>query len=187
MKKIIISFILVIALIVSTYYIFMGFCGYKLNIHFFDSDKSDSILITYEDKVILIDTAFEEYSDNIIDYLESKNIEIIDCLIITHFDKDHVGGASKIIDNFEVLSVYQPGYIKESEYYNKYKESLDRKNITPIAINGDIVTIDFDDLYFKIYGTNIIYLDDTSNNSSLITSLTYNDTSYLLVILKTKE
>ena len=179
MKKILIAFVCVIALIVSTYYIFIHFSEYKLNIYFFESGKSDSILITYEDKVILIDTALEEYSDEIIRYLKSKNIELIDCLIITHFDKDHVGGASKIIDNFEVLSVYQPSYNKESEYYNKYKESLDKKNITPIKLDGDVVTINFDDFSLELYGSSIVYLSDTSNNSSIITSLKYKDNSFL--------
>lgn len=175
MKKIVI--ILTFIFIITIISIFL-FTKKPLKIYFFDVEKSDSILITYKDKNILIDTSLEEYSDKIIKYLKDKNIKTIDYLIITHFDKDHVGGASLIIDNFEIKNIIQSNYIKQSEYYNKYMESIIKKDIVPIVINNEY-SFELEELNFKIYGSNIIYEDDTSNNSSLVLSLNYKNNNFL--------
>ena len=176
MKKIII----LLTLIIVTFIVILLFIlnNKPLKILFFDSGKSDSILITYKDKVILIDTAQENYSNEIINYLNKKNIKTIDYLIITHFDKDHVGGASKIIDNFDIKNIYQSNYIKDSDYYNNYIKSLNNKNIKPKTIENKY-EFKVEDLEFTIYGTDKIYEDDSSNNSSLITLLKYKNNSFI--------
>lgn len=176
MKKTII--ILAIIIFICVFPLFFIIKDKPLKILLFNSGKSDSILITYKDKVILIDTALESYSNEIINYLNNKKIKKIDYLIITHFDKDHVGGASKIIDNFDIKNVYQSNYIKTSEYYDNYINSLNKKGIKPITIENNY-TFKLDDLNLTIYGTNIVYDSDTSNNSSLVTLLKYKSNSFL--------
>lgn len=176
MKRIIISLTLI--LVVSLIIIFLITNKKELNIRFFSLDKSDSILITYKDKVVLIDTSLDIYSDKIINYLNQNNIKTIDYLIITHFDKDHVGGASKIIDNFDIKNAYQNSYIKDSEYYNNYINSLNKKSIKPKIIDNKY-SFKLLDLDFIIYGTDKIYEDDTSNNSSLVISLKYKNNKFL--------
>ena len=176
MKKIIV--ILTLIIVISIVSILLLLKSKPLNIYFFSVDKSDSILITYNDKVILIDTSLNSYSDKIINYLNKKNIKTIDYLIITHFDKDHVGGASKIIDNFDIKNVYQSSYIKNSDYYLNYINSLNKKGINPNIIENNY-SFNIEDLEFIIYGTNKIYENDTSNNSSLVVSLKYKNNSFL--------
>ena len=45
--------------------------------------------------------------------IRARGIERLDLLIITHFDKDHVGGADKILENIEVARVLEPGASEE--------------------------------------------------------------------------
>ena len=69
--------------------------------------KSDFILIECEGKFIVIDTGFYENSTVINDYLNYKGIEEIEYLILTHNDKDHIGGAPTILDNFKIKNLIQ--------------------------------------------------------------------------------
>ena len=92
----------------------------NINIYVFDSGKADAIIISKNNKYMMIDTGEESNVDSILSYFEKNNIKKLDYLIITHFDKDHVGGASKIIDNIEIGRVLSSNVPKESVYYNNY-------------------------------------------------------------------
>lgn len=183
MKKIIIIAIFVLILIV---FAILGFVLSKnnsksdLKIHFFDAGKADAILISYNDNIIMIDTGEDDLADEIASYLKNDVHNKIDYLIITHFDKDHVGSASKLIDEFDIGCVFQSNYPKESVYYSNYLNSLNNKNIVPETIVND-KELTIDDLTIKINGPKIIYDNNESNNSSLITSLIYKDNSFLFM------
>mgnify|MGYP002620494496 CR=1 FL=1 len=151
---------------------------YSFKIYFFNAGKADAILISNNDHYIMIDTGKEELSDEILTYFRTNNITKLDYLIITHFDKDHVGSASTVIDNIEIGNVLQSNVPKESEYYNNYITSLANKNITPITVSGDY-EISIDDMNIVVNGPTEIFEKDESNNSSLITSVIYKNNSFL--------
>lgn len=153
---------------------------YDLKIHFFDAGKADAILISYNDKIMLIDTGEDDLADDISSYLKNGGHNKIDYMIITHFDKDHVGSASKLIDEFDIGYVFQSNYPKESVYYSNYLNSLNSKNIVPETVVDDKEIV-INDLSIRINGPKIIYEKNESNNSSLITSLTYKNNSFLFM------
>lgn len=153
---------------------------YDFKVYFFNAGKADAILISKNNKYMMIDTGEESLSDDILKYLRSNNITKLEYLIITHFDKDHVGSASSIIDNIEIGEVLQSNSPKESEYYTNYLNSLSAKNIIPTTVLGDY-EITLSDLTINVNGPTTIYDSSASNNSSLIVSITYNDTSFLFM------
>lgn len=183
MKKVLIIVIFVIVLIG---FISLGMIlsknnkNYNFKIHFFAAGKADAILINYNNKYIMIDTGEQSLSDEILKYFKNNNIDKLDYLIITHFDKDHVGSASKIIDELDIDNVFQSNYPKDSEYYTNYLNSLSKKNITPETIVND-KEFSVDELNIKIYGPKKVYDKNESNNSSLITSIVYNNNSFLFM------
>ena len=150
MKKII-AVLLVIIFILIIIYLFKNNKEYEFNIHFFNAGKADAIIIKNNDKYIMIDTAEESFSDEILKYFKKNNISKIDYLIITHFDKDHVGGASKIIDKIEIQNVLQSNYPKNSEVYKKYVKSLEKKSINPMTINNNF-SFDLGDMKVVVNG-----------------------------------
>ncbi len=152
----------------------------KLKIYFFNAGKADAILISKDNKYMMIDTGEEDLSNTILTYFKNNNIKRLEYLIITHFDKDHVGSASSIIDNIEIGNIYQSNYPKESEYYTNYLNSLNNKNITPITVSNDL-EISLSDLKININGPDIIYDSNESNNSSLIVSMIYKNNSFLFM------
>lgn len=175
----IIVLVLIIGLIVLYKFKDIG-SEYNFKIYFFNAGKADAILISKKDKYMMIDTGEEELSDDILKYFKSNNITKLDYLIITHFDKDHVGSAASIINNIEIGEVLQSNSPKESEYYTNYLEALSNKNITPITVSGDY-QITLDDINITVNGPTDIYDSNESNNSSLIVSIVNGNNSFLFM------
>ena len=129
----------------------------------------------------MIDTGEKELGEEILTYLENNNITKLDYLIITHFDKDHVGSASTIINSIEVDNVIQSNYPKESKVYNKYLSALENKGIEAVTLREDL-EFSFGDIYFTINPPlEEVYSNNESNNSSLIVSLKYKNNSFLFM------
>lgn len=154
--------------------------NYDFYIYFFNAGKADCILISNNNKYIMIDTGEESLSDEILTYLKNNNITKLDYLIITHFDKDHVGSASQIIDNIEIDNVLQSNCPKDSQYYENYINSLANKNIEAQTISGD-ESFTLGELNIVANGPTDIYDSNESNNSSLIVSINYGNTNYLFM------
>ena len=178
-KKTTIILILVI-LVLGTIIYYLNFSVYKFKVVFLSAGNADSSIITYKDTTIVIDTAEEDFYDKLDNYLYVNKINKIDYLIITHFDKEHVGGASKLIDNYEIGKVYQTNLPKDSEYYLNYEESLRKKNIEPITVTKDEEIV-IDRLTMVINGPDKYYEEEPYNNSSLITSIKYKNKSFLFM------
>ena len=83
-------------------------------ITFMNVGKADSIFLSIDDKNIMIDTGLNSTKDNVVSQLKEKNIDSIDYLILTHMDKDHIGGADAILNEFKVDNVIQADYSKDS-------------------------------------------------------------------------
>ena len=152
--------------------------GYDFKVFFFNAGKADAIILEKNGKYMMIDTGEESLSDDILNYFKENNIDRLEYLIITHFDKDHVGSASEIINNIEIGEVIQSNYPKESIYYTNYLNSLNSKSITPKTISGNY-EITLEDLKITINGPDKIYDSNESNNSSLIISVKYNNNNFL--------
>ena len=180
-EKIIIGIIISILLIgIILIYSLKKDSNYDFEIYFFNAGKADAILISKNDKYILIDTGEEDLSDDILNYFKNNNITKLEYLIITHFDKDHVGSASTIIDNIEIGEVIQSNLPKESEYYTNYINSLENNSITPTTVTNDY-KFDFEGVSVIVNGTETIYEKNESNNSSLIVSMIYNENKFLFM------
>ena len=178
--KVVFVLILLIVLVVGLYIASAknNINNYNFKVYFFNAGKADCILISNNGKYIMIDTGEESLSDDILRYFAQNNIEKLDYLIITHFDKDHVGSASEIINNIEVENVFQSNVPKESEYYDNYINALESKNMIAQIISGNVY-FNLGDMEVIVNGQSTVYDSNESNNSSLIVSVVYKDTSYL--------
>lgn len=144
----------------------------KLTIYSFSTGASDAFLVTTENSAILIDCASKGDGKQIVNYMEKRSIDRLDYLIISHSDKDHIGGAKKVISSLSIDHVLQPAYAKESEAYDSYMAAL-----SDAGIEAETIT---EDLYFELDGVKYWinppaggYQSNESNNASLIVSVTY--------------
>ena len=65
-----------------------------VKVHFIkrDNSKADCILIETKNNNTIIDVGWETNSTNLLNYLNSKGINHIDNIIISHYHDDHIGG-----------------------------------------------------------------------------------------------
>lgn len=135
---------------------------------FFKAGKADAAVIQAEGSVILVDTGLAKNADDLIESLEALGVERIDVLILSHFDKDHVGGAADILRHFDVGAVYQSNYPKDSDEYAAYAAAAEERGIDPLTVSGT-ETVYLGGLTVEISGpAQAEYKKDPSNNSSLI-------------------
>ena len=75
-------------------------------IYFVNVGQGDCIVVRNNDKAIMIDTggnvSFDIASESLIPFLRKKQIYKLDALIVSHNDKDHSGGVSSLLANYQV-------------------------------------------------------------------------------------
>ena len=72
----------------------------------------------------------------------------------------------------------QSNYPKDSIYYDDYIEALDIKNIKPLTVDVDY-EVDLDEIKMLVNPPETEFDNNESNNSSLIVSIKFKNTSYL--------
>lgn len=175
---------ILIALLIGSLYALQGrnkISNYKANqieVSFLKlKEDADSILMQDGELNILIDTGQKEDAEDIVANLKSKNISEIQCLILTHYDKDHIGGAEAIMDNFKVKNIIRPYYNKDEKGYRNLIDKIQEKNI-PTTIPVKISNYIIGDINLHVYPPlKKEYFDD--NNYSLVTLATYKDVNML--------
>lgn len=86
-------------------------------------------------KAILIDTGEgNSQADHILNYMSKMGVAELDHIIISHYDKDHIGGAVKIMQTMNVGSVIDRGNVPTNSTgtYKKYKNAIASKSTNRI-------------------------------------------------------
>lgn len=147
-------------------------------VRFIDVGQGDSILISSNGHNAMID--FGDNSDNgreLLLKLDEYNINDFDCLFMTHYDSDHIGGADAVIDNFDVDNVVIPKKEGEkSSAFRQVEESLENtKANVVVAQTGKLITIG--DFLIEIVG--YYRNEDESNDRSLILLAEFDGVKFL--------
>ena len=153
----------------------------ELKVLFFNAGKADAVLLYTDESAVLIDSGESGYGQRILAAMADAGIESLDAMIITHFDKDHVGGAAEVLSGIDVKQVLTSNYPKESDEYNAFVKALEEADLNASIISGsDVYEFVLDGVSYSVDGPDReVYDSNPSNNSSLIISVTYGDTSFL--------
>lgn len=103
-----------------------------------NTGKSDCILVEIGNKVIMIDTGEDKNGKQIVDRLKEKGINTLDYLILTHLDKDHIGGVDSVLSSVKVKNIIQANYKKDSKQYDEYIDSLKKADIEPVLLKDNM-------------------------------------------------
>ncbi|MDO5378556.1 MAG: MBL fold metallo-hydrolase [Clostridia bacterium] len=154
-----------------------------LTVDFFDVGKADAALITTpHGSRILIDAATNKEGKALAKRLVQAGIERIDVMIITHYDKDHVGGADQILEELSVGQVIMPVYEKESKQYSQFLDALAESPQTqtvPMNARSER-SFTLDGAALRITAAHQTdYGKDEENDFSLAVRMTYGKTRFL--------
>lgn len=148
----------------------------SLTVSFIDVGQGDSTLIECQGEAMLIDAGLYGSRQNIINYLNQRDVETLTYCVATHPHSDHIGGMSDVIYNFNVETLVYPE--TDSSNLNSVLDACDEKGV-------DFYVPDVADT-FTLGGAEITVLSpakgtnhDNLNNTSIVLKLTYEDVSFM--------
>ena len=144
--------------------------------------KADALVLQTQNHTLLIDCGEKDDGDNIVEYLGENNIEKIDKLFITHFDKDHVGGAAEVIKNMEIGEIITPDYMTDSKEYQNFLGAAAEKGIMPQKIGGGLeysAVFSLDDVVFNVYPPMKSEYSETDNDFSIAVTAQHGSNRFL--------
>ena len=95
---------------------------------------ADCCILLSGGSCVVVDTGEETDGPHIVSLLRERGVTQIDCLVLTHPDKDHIGGASLLLDSFPVSMAVMPYYGQYNVSYNallKQMESAGVRQVLP--------------------------------------------------------
>lgn len=152
--------------------------GASLRMTFLDTGKSDCILIEAGESIVVNDTADADDAEAICTFLDEQGKTQIVYLILSHFDKDHIGSAADLILRYEVGCVLMPDYEEDSAAYQALMQALEETGTESRRLQEAYA--------FSLEGVDF-YVDapresvyENDNNYSLITCVTNGQNRFLL-------
>lgn len=144
-----------------------------------DVGKGDCILIKTgaEDAPVnvLIDTGYKETAKDVLAYLSEHGIRKLDAMIISHFHKDHVGGAATILKEIPVSMVYMPDYEGTKKVYEEMMAVLNESGSTiPYERLSENLSFTLGNAEYRLYPSPIKFDGNNDNDVSMAACLEYN-------------
>lgn len=136
---------------------------------FVNVGKADAILLMLDDHRYLVDTGTKGSYDALEQALELYNVTKLDGVIITHTDKDHVGGLRKLLkSDVEVSALYAGALYSDEDGHPVEEASADYDIPLTWLKAGD--SIQAEDSVFKVLGP-LSRDAENENNNSLVMDL----------------
>ena len=114
--------------------------------------KADALILKTDDWAAMIDTGEERDGSYIRETLEAAGIDHLNLLLITHFDKDHVGSAAELLETVGADQVLMPDYEGTRPEYAVFLSALEAHPETEVQ---------------RITGTETLEIPAGSVNTSL--------------------
>lgn len=152
----------------------------KLDIYAFSIGKADALLVRTSDAAIMIDTGENGDGKDLVSRMQKLGIEKLDLLILTHFDKDHIGGADAIIKALPIDRIILPSYDKESKQYTQLLAALAQTDAEVSYLTQD-VSLQYGGLELTVWGSPVPFDGESDNEQSLITKILYQGKTLLFM------
>lgn len=143
-----------------------------------DVGKADAIILRSQNHTVLIDSGEKGDGKKVLEYLSENGISSVDYFFITHFDRDHVGGAAKIINNIEIKNIITPDYAGTNDEYTSFIEAMQDKGIEPVLLKENMSFM-IDDCLFNVYPPEKASYEESDNDYSLAISVIHGENSFL--------
>lgn len=140
--------------------------------------QADAIVLRTENHSVIIDCGETDDGGDIAKYLADSGISSVDTMFITHFDKDHVGGFSKTVENISIGNIYVPNYEGSNSEYKKYLKTVEEKQLTVTTLTENMTFV-LDDVLFEVSVPKKNDYKENDNDFSLVISITHGENTFL--------
>lgn len=124
---------------------------------------------------VLIDTGEPDDAEEVLACIRAAGVSRLDCLILTHFDKDHIGSAPQVLSRIGADRVLMPAYTGAGEEWDALCASLSALGDPQESLTAD-TAFSFGEIAFSISVPKALPYDKAQdNNSSLVTFVTFGD------------
>ncbi|UCH12596.1 MAG: ComEC/Rec2 family competence protein, partial [Candidatus Omnitrophota bacterium] len=161
----------------------------QLKITFLHVGHGDAIFIQFpKGQTMLVDTGgksayMDKGKDVVMPYIWHEGKNAIDCMLITHGDTDHFGGASSIIKRTKVRHFLYNGIEKGEEGYARLIDLVKSRSIKTFSLKeGDRIE-GFKDTQILVLNPSEEFLTGryiNTNDTSVVLKLIYKNVSFLL-------
>jgi len=128
---------------------------------------ADCAVLLSRGQCVVIDTGEEADGPRILEFLERKQVSKIDCLILTHPDKDHIGSAPLLLESMSVEMIVMPYYMKDNDRLQALEDQMEQSGAPVMTLSRSREFV-FGDLDLRIFPPDRINYNK-DNNYSLIT------------------
>jgi len=137
-----------------------------LYVHFIDVGQGDCTLIDYGDIEVVIDSG--KNGSDVVPYIDTYTEGVLDLVIATHADADHIGDMDDIFDAFDVDTVIDNTDTKTTQTYLRYVQSIeDEPDVVHLQpVRGDVFTVG--GLVFQVLNPEEGSTDDYNENSIVV-------------------
>ena len=157
-----------------------------LNVAVLQVGKADAIVITTETKTLVIDAGEADDGGKVLNYLNTLGRSTVDWLLITHYDRDHVGGADRVLNFSQVGEVIRPDYVGEREEYDLFVADIQELEVPErvVPCGSEDFSFMMDDVKVTVNApAKTAYTNDSGvqqdNNFSLVVTLQHGKRVFL--------
>jgi competence protein ComEC len=173
-------FILVPLLVAAGLFAFTWFTPPELEVHYINVGTGglvgDAILLqTSDGKVVLIDGGYP--NTGALQYLQARNIQKIDMVILSHPHDDHIGGLIEVLNTIPVKRVVTNGEPIDTQLYEDFQSAIRQKGLKEeIVRTGDKLRVGR--LTFQVISPSKVS-PIGHNNNSIVLKLVVGKVSFL--------
>jgi competence protein ComEC len=155
----------------------------KAEVIFLNVGQGDAILIQQNRMQILVDGGNGQEIMNRLGEVMPFADKKIDLVVMTHPDEDHMGGLVKVLENYKVGKIMEPGIACDKDMCKKWDELISQKHISVLDARlgqeikfGDKIDISVLYPFENLSGKNF----KNTNDSSLVLKADIDGKKYLL-------
>lgn len=148
---------------------------------FLDVGKGDCILLSSEGRYMLVDAGYAETAEEVLDSLRACGVDSLDAMVITHYDKDHVGGAAEIAQEIPVNTFYLPDYTGDPDKCGDLLALIESQDLQAVQVSEDI-RFSLGTAQIGVDAALIDYdpVEKNDNDASLLVEIFYGEDTWFL-------
>ena len=140
-----------------------------LRVHFMEVGQGDAALIDAGEIEVLIDAGTNKAGPRLVEYLTGHVDGILDYVIATHPDHDHIGGMDDVLAAFQVGEIIDSGYTNTTQSWLDYWAAVETEPDCLLSFDEDRIIPLTETAYLEIIETGDHWA--SSNDSSVIAQL----------------